>query len=119
LGTLPLHLEEQRAVKRTLCQSIQRFRKGTSTMSETKNNYQAELAAWVERAIVAKLASARDEFAESGDESAWDQVRQAVQEAIRAKMLESFRNGQETRALRAAPPRRLDRKPNSLLRSDH
>jgi hypothetical protein len=88
-------------------------------MSETKSNYQAELAAWVERAIIAKLASARDEFAESGDESAWDAVRQGVQEVIRAKMLESFRNGQATRAVRAVPPRRIDQKRGSLLRSDH
>ncbi|HEY6807115.1 MAG TPA: hypothetical protein VI306_26290, partial [Pyrinomonadaceae bacterium] len=70
--------------------------KGTS-MSEQKVSYMAQLDAWTEKSVLEVLSDAYVNGPEEVIINAQDEVRRA----IRAKVLESYRNGQ------AAGPRKV------------
>jgi len=61
-------------------------------MSEQKaSGYMAQLDAWTQRAVIDPLHKAIVE----GDGDQCDAVCQAVKKAVREKVLESYRNGQQ------------------------
>jgi hypothetical protein len=64
-----------------------RLPKGTHTMSEQKpSSFMQELDKWTESTIIEPLADA-------GDEDLYLKLVEDVKKAIRAKVLESYRNG--------------------------
>jgi hypothetical protein len=63
--------------------------KGTS-MSEQKLSFMAQLDQWTEENVVFPLSLAMT----NGNEETFAAADQAVRKAIRAKVLESYRNGQ-------------------------
>jgi hypothetical protein len=76
--------------------------KGT-IMSEEKQNFMASLDEWTQRSVIDILA---DAYGRSGAEDVAYNANAEVKRAIRAKVLESYRNGQE-----AGPRTQQQRRP--------
>ena len=64
-------------------------------MSERKQSYMAELDQWSEATVIGPLLSAAP-AAQRRDSAEWDKAVQSVKRAIRAKVLESYHNGQQS-----------------------
>jgi hypothetical protein len=60
-------------------------------MSEQKTNFMATLDEWTQRSVIDILA---DAYGRSGAEVVGPNAEAEVKRAIRAKVLESYRNGQ-------------------------
>jgi hypothetical protein len=77
-------------------------RKGTSTMSEQEKpkSFMQELDLWSEQNIFRPL------FGTDPNQDDWDKVEDQVKKAIRAKVLESYRNGQAAGPRQPVPERR-------------
>jgi hypothetical protein len=58
--------------------------------------YQQALALWIEAEVIGPVIQAHDEHQRGGSQDAWKKAIEAVHTAIRAKVLESYRNGQKT-----------------------
>ena len=58
-------------------------------MSEQKTNYMAELDLWIENNVIEPLLHCTET-----DSSDWEKAVEQIKKAIRAKVLESYRNGQ-------------------------
>ena len=61
-------------------------------MSEQKQSYMQQLDAWTFQSVIEPLLIA----AESGGAAEWNKARDGVYAAIRQKVLESYRNGQDS-----------------------
>ena len=62
-------------------------------MSEQKTNYMAELKLWSDANVIGPLFTAAQDYDDQHSEE-WDKTVEQVMVAIRAKVLESYRNGQ-------------------------
>ena len=78
-------------------------------MSEQKTNFMSELDRWTEETIIRPWYEAVETYIKSpNDPKADDAIRTmdaVIKEAVRAKILESYRNGQ------AAGPRKVFKRP--------
>ena len=63
-------------------------------MSEQKKSFMQELDGWTEATVIAPLVDP------SNDEEGWVHAVELVKKAIRTKVLESYRNGQQKPAQR-------------------
>lgn len=71
-------------------------------MSEQKQSFMADLDQWSEREIIAPLADAYTH----GPEQVVISAKDLAKKAIRAKVLESYRNGQSAGPRKAFPSQR-------------
>ena len=78
--------------------------KSMSEQERQKSSYMQELDRWIESNVIGPLFTS-----EAGEED-WEQCVERVKKAIRAKVLESYRNGQ------VAGPRRVVREPQKVAR---
>jgi hypothetical protein len=73
-------------------------------MSEQKKSFMQELDEWTNVNIVKRMADAIDDLRQGGDEDSYVAAVDEVKKAVRAKVLESFRNGQKKPGEAAQPP---------------
>jgi hypothetical protein len=71
-------------------------------MSEQPSSFMADLDQWSEREIIVPIADAYTH----GPEQVINSARELVKKAIRAKVLESYRNGQSAGPRKAYPAQR-------------
>jgi len=72
-------------------------------MSEQKQSFMASLDEWTQRSVINILA---DAYGRSGAEEVAPNADAEVKRAIRAKVLESYRNGQSAGPTKAYRPQR-------------
>jgi hypothetical protein len=64
-------------------------------MSDKKeSSFMRELDVWSAGTVVGPLSQAHEEYRNTHDHARWSEAVQQIQKAIRAKVLESYRNGQ-------------------------
>jgi hypothetical protein len=87
-------------------------------MSEQTTNYMAQLDGWTESTVIGPLFSAAQDFSElaaggvvQGVQHDWEKTVEQVKLAIRKKVLESYRNGQASKATPPAKKEWPQRKP--------
>ena len=71
-------------------------------MSEQKQSFMADLDQWSEREVIAPIADAYSH----GPDEVVARAKDFVKRAIRAKVLESYRNGQTAGPRKAFPAKR-------------
>lgn len=77
-------------------------------MSEVKTGYMAELDAWSDKTIIEPLADAYLR----GPEEVIIRAQELARKAIREKVLESYRNGQNAGPRKVQAPKRAWRAPS-------
>ena len=89
-----------------------------NTKKENKPSFMAQLDAWVDESVVGVLVDGVIAWYEQEGEEAYSQSVETAKKAIRAKVLESYHNGQAAAGASGAGVGRREARPGAGSRPD-
>lgn len=89
-----------------------------NTKKETKPSFMAQLDAWVDESVVGVLVDGVIAWYEQEGEESYSQAVDTVKKAIRAKVLESYHNGQAAAGTAGTGVGRRDARPATGSRAE-